>query len=201
MSADAPEPIRIRVDYDFASSLCYVAHRAMQRIEQRLSALCLDLWWSPIDLTLLTGWERGAELDEERRANVLRVSQELGVPLTMPGAWIDSRRAHAIALCLEDAQEATWREAVWSQTFEAGRWPTDQSLDELARELGVAPEPARIERAAEELVERTRRAHAQEVTGVPNFMLGRWPFGGIQTDETMLSILSRYAAKQREDAA
>ena len=52
-------------------------------------------------------------------------------------------------------------------------------------------------RAADELVARTRHAHAQEVTGVPNFMLGSWPFGGIQTDETMLSILGRFAARRR----
>lgn len=201
MNADAPAPIPVRVDYDFASSLCYVAHRAMQRLSRDLAELRIELRWSPIDLTLLTGWERGAEIDEARRANVARVSDELGVPLSIPRVWLDSRRAHAMALCLEDAHEATWREAVWSQIYEAARWPTDDTLAELARELGLDLDPARLARGAEELVARTRRAHAQEVTGVPNFMLGEWPFGGIQTDETMLSILGRFAARQREDAA
>ncbi len=28
-------------------------------------------------------------------------------------------------------------------------------------------------------------------------VLGKWPFGGIQTDETMLSILGRFAARRR----
>ena len=201
MSADAPSPLRVRLDYDFASSLCYVAHRAMQRLSAKLAELSVVLDWSPIDLTLISGWKRGTELDPERRANLLRVSSELRVPLLIPRVWIDSRRAHAMALCLADAREQTWREMVWSSIYEAGRWPTDETLDDLARELGLELDPARIVRAAEELVARTRRAHAQEVTGVPNFMLGEWPFGGIQTDETMLSILGRFAARQRAGEA
>lgn len=39
------------------------------------------------------------------------------------------------------------------------------------------------------------------VTGVPNFMPGQWPFGGIQTDETMLSLFERFIAKQRREAS
>ena len=35
-------------------------------------------------------------------------------------------------------------------------------------------------------------------TGVPTFMLESWPFGGIQNEETMRSILTRFAVKQRE---
>ena len=201
MSADAPSPLRVRLDYDFASSLCYVAHRAMQRLSAKLAELSVVLDWSPIDLTLISGWRRGTELDPERRANLLRVSSELRVPLLIPRVWIDSRRAHAMALCLADAREQTWREMVWSSIYEAGCWPTDETLDDLARELGLELDPARIARAAEELVARTRRAHAQEVTGVPNFMLGEWPFGGIQTDETMLSILGRFAARRRAGEA
>ena len=201
MNVGAPAPLRVRLDYDFASSLCYVAHRAMQRLAPELAELGVELDWSPIDLTLISGWQRGAELDAERRANLTRVSSELRVPLLIPRVWIDSRRAHAMALCLADAHEETWREVVWSSIYEAGRWPTDETLGDLARELGLELDPARVARAADELVARTRRAHAQEVTGVPNFMLGSWPFGGIQTDETMLSILGRFAARRRAGEA
>ncbi len=201
MNATASTPLRVRLDYDFASSLCYVAHRAMQRLSAKLAELSVALDWSPIDLTLISGWKRGAEHDPERRANLERGSSELRVPVSIPRVWIDSRRAHAMVLCLAGAQEETWREMVWSSIYEAGRWPTDETLDDLARELGLELDPARIARAAEELVARTRRAHAQEVTGVPNFMLGEWPFGGIQTDETMLSILGRFAARRRAGEA
>ena len=201
MSTQVPPPIAIRVDYDFASSLCYVAHRAMQRLAPQLLELRIELEWSPLDLTLITGWQRGAPVDDDRRANVERVSAELGVPLVMPRIWLDSRRAHALALSISGARQASWREAVWTTIFEAGTWPTDETLDDLTRELGIELEAGALVLGGEELVVRTRRAHEQEVTGVPNFMLGPWPFGGIQTDDTMLSILGRYAERQREAAA
>jgi predicted DsbA family dithiol-disulfide isomerase len=190
--------IAVRVDYDFASSLCYVAHRCMQRLAGEIDALGIRLVWSPLDLTPLTGWRRGAEVDEDRRRNVQRVSAELGVPLRMPAVWLDSRRAHATALGLDATREPTWREAVFSMIFEAGRWPTDENLEALAREIGLPLEEEALERGGRELLERTRRAHEQEVTGVPNFMLGEWPFGGIQSDDTMLSIFGRFATRCRE---
>jgi predicted DsbA family dithiol-disulfide isomerase len=200
VSGESGQPIVVRVDYDFASSLCFVAHRAMQRLAPRLEELRIALRWSPLDLTRITGWQRGATVDDDRRANVLRVSEELGIPVRMPRIWLDSRRAHAVALTLSGAREEAWREAVWTSIFEAGRWPDDELTGELARELGIALEEDALLRGAAELEERTRRAYEQEVTGVPNFMLGSWPFGGIQTDETMLSILGRYASRQRESS-
>jgi hypothetical protein len=36
------------------------------------------------------------------------------------------------------------------------------------------------------------------VTGVPTFMLGRWPFGGIQQQDTMRMVLERFASRCRE---
>ena len=200
MSAEEPASLSIRVDYDFASSLCYVAHRAMQRLASQLAELQLELCWSPLDLTLITGWRRGASVDDERRDNVERVSRELDVPLVMPRVWLDSRLAHAVALSLAGAREASWREAVWSMVFEAGRWPSDEAIAGLVRDLGLELDPKALERGKQQLVTRTRRAHEQEVTGVPNFMLGEWPFGGIQTDETMLSILGRFVERRREAA-
>ena len=35
------------------------------------------------------------------------------------------------------------------------------------------------------------------MSGVPTFMLGAWPFGGIQSDDTMLRVLERFATKAR----
>lgn len=190
-----PTPIRVRVDYDFASSLCYVAHRCMQRLAAEISALGIELIWSPLDLTRITGWRRGAPVDEERRRNVERVSAELDVPLRMPRVWLDSRPAHAVALAIDPAREPVWREAVFSLVFEAGLWPTPENLEAPMRELSLSPTD--LARGEQELLERTRAAHSQEVCGVPNFMLGEWPFGGIQSDDTMLSILGRFAARRR----
>jgi predicted DsbA family dithiol-disulfide isomerase len=190
--------LRIRVDYDFASSLCYVAHRSMQRIAPRLEELGVELEWSPLDLAVLLGWVRGAAIDEVRSANVQRVSRELGVPLRIPAVWLDSRRAHAVALAAAGERAPTWLERVWTAVFEEGRELDDATVDTLARELSIPVDAQAIERGLEELGARTRAAHDQEVSGVPNFMLGRWPFGGIQTDDTMLQVLSRFARRQRE---
>ena len=190
-------PIRIRVDYDFASSLCYVAHRAMERLASSLDALGLALDWSPLDLSRITGWRRGAPVDDERLANVARVARELDVPLRIPPVWLDSRRAHAIGLLLPPDREATWRERIFCAVFEEGHGLDDPEIDSLTAGLGIAFSEAEIERGRDALEARTRSAHEEMVTGVPSFMLGEWPFGGIQTDDTMLSILGRFARKQR----
>ena len=125
------EPLRVRVDYDFASSLCYVAHRRMDRLRRPLEELGIALEWSPLDLSRITGWRRGAEMDETRRANVLRVSRELAVPLRIPRTWQDSRRAHAIALVAPQERRVTWRERVFTAVYEEGRtyfFSADQSV-------------------------------------------------------------------------
>jgi len=190
--------VRVRVDYDLASSLCYVAHRAMSRLAPQLDVLEIDLVWSPLDLSAMLGWPRGVPVDPERRANVKRVSTELNVPLCMPRIWQDSRRAHAIAMAQDDpGREPIWRERVFSAVFEEGRQLDDETVDALAAEQGFGCDADGIDRGLAELEMCTREAALQNVTGVPNFMLGDWPFGGIQTDETMLSVLGRFARKQR----
>jgi predicted DsbA family dithiol-disulfide isomerase len=102
---------QVRVDDDFASTLCYVGYRVMARMQVELDALALELTWTPLDLVGITDWPRAA--------------------------------------------------------------------------------------ASEALGERTREARAAEVIGVPTFMLGRWPFGGIQEECIMRSLLTRWAEKQR----
>jgi predicted DsbA family dithiol-disulfide isomerase len=189
--------IRIRVDYDFASSLCYVAHRAMERMAPELEALALVLDWSPVDLSGITGWRRGAVVDPDRRANVMRVAQDLGVPLRMPSRWLDSRPLHAIALVLAPEQRPLWRERVWTAIYEEGMLPDADDAAKLARSVGLEAEPEAIEQGLDRLAELTRSAREQDVSGVPNFMLGEWPFGGIQTDDSMRKILTRYATKRR----
>lgn len=193
--------MRVRVDYDFASTLCYVAQRALQRIAAEIEGLGVELWWSPLDLSRLLGWPRHVPVEAARRANVARVAQELEVPVRIPGLWYDSRAAHAIALAIAPAREPTWRERVFTATFEEGRPLDEATVEALADELGLSCELSAREDALAELERRTLDARAQEVTGVPNFMLGRWPFGGIQTDETMLHVLGRFAARQRASRA
>lgn len=192
--------IRVRVHYDFASSLCYVAHRVLPRLGDELAALGIEVSWTPLDLARLLNWRRGAEVPPDRAENVARVSRELDVPLQMPPTWLDSRRAMAAALCLEDpAVKATWRERVFTAVFEEGRFDDLCTAPEsLCQELGWTLEQTRIDAALDELGERTEAAREAQVSGVPTFMLGPWPFGGIQSEETLTSLFRRFAARERQ---
>jgi len=193
------ERLQVRVYYDFASTLCYVGYRVMARMQVELDALALELTWTPLDLVGITGWPRGAAVEGPRRDNALRVAQELGVAVTMPTRWLDSRRAGAVALALAGTpREVAWRERVFSGVFEEGRALDEpEALDDFARDLGLDLTSVDVAAASEALSERTREARAAEVTGVPTFMLGRWPFAGIQEEHTMRSLLTRWAEKQR----
>ena len=193
------DPLQIPVYYDFASSLCYVAHRVMERMSDDLEALELRLVWTPIDLARITGWRRGDPIEGPRRENALRVARELDVPLRMPERWMDSRPALAIALSLAKLGdvERTFRERVWRFVYEDG-WPLDRDwLFALARELEIDPEQAAGPRRLEALATGTALAAELEVSGVPTFLLGEFPIGGIQEERTMLSLLGRYAARRR----
>ncbi len=115
-------PLSVRVYFDFASTLSYVTHRAMQRIAPELEELGIELDWAPLDLVVITGWRRGAPIDGPRRENALRVAAEIGVPVRVPACWPDSRRSNAVAWALgATARGATWRECVFSALHEGNR--------------------------------------------------------------------------------
>jgi hypothetical protein len=69
----------------------------------------------------------------------------------------------------------------------------------MARELGIELDASILDTALAQLDAQTIAASKRMVTGVPTFMLGQWPFGGIQDDHTMRSILGRWAHRQRHE--
>ena len=191
-------PIHVRVDYDFASSLCYVAHRVMQRMEPELAPLHLILDGSPVDLVAITGWSRGAVADPAQRARIHQIAEAFGVPLRMPTRWLDSRPLHAVALGIAPEQRPLWRERAFTAIYEEGILPDADEAARLARSVGIACDDEVLFTAEARLQDLTQRARAQRVTGVPNFMLGDWAFGGIQTEDTMRKMLTRYVTKRRQ---
>ena len=95
-------------------------------------------------------------------------------------------------------QGFSWRERAFCAFFEEGRPPEDaEAVCRLAAELGWALDPAALRSARRELEARTVAAAEAMVTGVPTFVLGGWPFGGIQSEDSMLRVLERFAARTR----
>ena len=203
MSVDAAseaEPLRVRVWYDFASTLCYVGYRVMGRMDDCLAELRVQLDWAPLDLSqLLYPYRRGRALPEARLENARRVARDLAVDVQVPREWPDSRAVGAAALVAEAAGRGPgYRERVFTALFEERRSVADTSVAaELARDLGLYVEPAEIEAAKTRLHDETEAAREAMVTGVPTFMFGEWPFGGIQTEDTMRQLLERWARRQR----
>lgn len=204
-------PIHIPIHYDFASSLCYVTHRVMERIAHRFAMdhpeedphPPIVFSWTPLDLAGLLNWRRGGRVPEDRRANVQRVSADLQVPVRVPPLWLDSRPVHATALALEarsDAPaEAAWRERVYSGVFEEGRDCGEPGeAERMAADLQLRLDDGELQAGYDELERRTRAAAQATVTGVPTFMLSHWPMGGIQDDDTMVKLICRFARRARE---
>jgi predicted DsbA family dithiol-disulfide isomerase len=183
----------VPVHFDFASSLCYVAHRVLQRLAVDLDGLGIALAWTPLDLAQLLGHGRGAPMAEDRRANAERVARDLGVPLRVPAVWLDSREWNAAALlAAETGGGAAFREAAWCALFESANGATPESV---AAGCGLVLEREPLAAAVDRVAALTEKAREAEVCGVPTFVLGGFPIGGIQTEETMRSMLARYAAR------
>jgi len=193
-------PLVLPVHYDFASTICFVAHRALERMGEDLDTLGVVLEWRPVDLAAITGWRRGIVVDGPRRENALRVAEELGVGVRMPAVWLDSRPAHAVALALAgSAREAAWRERVWSAVFEEGRdIGAEGEVERLAADLALDPALLSDVHDFGRLDAMTEAAREAEVIGVPTFHVG-FPLGGIQEPDTMLLLFRRWADKRRRN--
>jgi predicted DsbA family dithiol-disulfide isomerase len=190
---------RVRTYYDFASTLCYVAHRVLGEMGPELESLGVELEWTPLDLAQLLGWRRGVAVEPARLANAERVAAEHGVAVRPLAVWPDSRDANAVALVLaRDPREPAFRERVFTAVFEERReLGAAGGVESLARDVGVSLEPRRLERARDELEFRTEVAAAEDVTGVPTLMLDEFPFGGIQSRETTRLVLERWVRRRQ----
>jgi predicted DsbA family dithiol-disulfide isomerase len=193
------ERVCIRVYYDFASTLCYVAHRVLSRVGKEIEDLGVELEWRPIDLTMAAPWDRGDSFSEEIRTAVRSTALALGLDVEMPDPWLDSRPASHVALAAPSpAAEASWRTAVFDSIFERRVTVLTPELVELARELvgpDAVPRPGqrfpRVEQS-------TREALALGVTGVPTLLLDNWLVGGVYDGESMVSILEQLAQQYRD---
>lgn len=198
---DTMQTVTIRLYYDFASTLCYVAHRVLSRIEQEIRALGVELEWRPIDLTMAAPWDRGDSFRPDIRAAVHNTGLTLGIDVEMPDPWLDSRPASQVALSLRTpADEARWRSAVFDTFFDRKTPRLTPDLLRLARDLTGEAMPD-VPQDFDRVEECTREAIALGVTGVPSFLLDNWLFGGVYDDEMMVSILRQLSTQYRESGS
>jgi predicted DsbA family dithiol-disulfide isomerase len=193
------EIVRIRVYYDFASTLCYLAHRVLSGVESEIAALAVELEWQPIDMTMAAPWNRGDSFRPEIRAAVHNTALVLGLPVEMPDPWLDSRPASDIALRAPSAAaEARWRREVFDSIFERKRPELTPELVELAKELVDLDAVPDEKQGFPRVEQSTREAIALGVTGVPTLLLDHWMLGGIYDGESMVSILRQLSEQYRE---
>jgi len=191
--------VKMRVYYDFASTLCYVAHRVMATVEQEIADLGVELEWCQIDLTMAAPWARGDSFSPEVRAAVHNTGIALGVDVEMPDPWLDSRPASHVALSAPSASiEARWRRSVFDSIFEGKSAELTPELCELAKDLVGLDSIPDEEEGFERVEESTQEAIALGVNGVPTLLLDDWLFGGIYDGESMVSILRQLSEHYRE---
>ena len=205
-------PLEVFVYYDFASSLSYVAHRVLGRIDDALAEERVVLRWKPIDLTGIGSFQRGRLLEPERRRSLIEVAAALDVSLDPPARWPDSRLAGEIAVTLdlaidrglETAVELEWRKEVFGALFEQGGEEPEARIELLFREFerrghfGRHGFASLDELAAgRRLAAATGSAASAGVEGVPTLMLDAFPLCGIHDEGTMLGMIQRYARRRR----
>ena len=200
MSQSKPtEIVAIRLYYDFASTLCYVAHRVLSEVESRIDDLAVELEWQPIDLTMMVPWNRGDSFTDEVRTSIRSTAQTLGVDVEMPDPWLDSRPASNIALAMPSRKsEARWRSRVFDSIFEQGQVELTGELHDLANELIGKPQGVDDAEERNAVEQSTQDATALGVNGVPTFLLDNLLLGGIYDGDSMVSVLRQLSEHHRQ---
>lgn len=188
--------------YDYASSLCYVAKKVMEQLQDKLE---IDLLWKGVQITRRhQGWKNGEMIGDEAKGKIFRVARETGVTLRVPDHWLDS------AYALEGAEFAKghnkfpeYHDAIFTAVFEDGQDIGDlPTLLRIAERVGLSPRD--LEAALRDGIftrrvkETEEESHTFQVVGYPTFMLGAFPLIGIQPAETMRLLIQRYIEKARE---
>lgn len=192
----------IPVYFDYASTLCFVAWRAVAPVEAKLEVL---LRWLPVHIAAqAAAIAPGTAIPPEVHDRVQRVAAELGVDVRVPERWLDSRAALEGAVFAEQAgRSRPYHEGVFHAIYEAGEDPADRrTLVRVAGEAGL-PIGAFMEfiatrKGAPQLAANAADARERGVAGYPAFLLGDCPLTGIQSPETMELLFGRHVARARE---
>lgn len=194
--------VRVPIYYDYASSLCYVAKKVMEQLQNKLE---IELLWKGVQIARRhQGWKNGEMIGDEAKGKIFRVARETGVTLHVPSHWLDSSYAlEGAEFAKEHGKFAEYHDAIFSAVFEAGKDIGDlPTLLRLSESIGLSPselETVLREGTFTHRVQETEQdAHTFQVVGYPTFMLGAFPLIGIQPAETMRLLIQRYIEKACE---
>ncbi|MBI2875469.1 MAG: DsbA family protein [Candidatus Tectomicrobia bacterium] len=188
--------IVLKVYFDYASPLCYIGYRVMDRLEQEF-----PVKWCWKGLEIYPGGNQtwsDPRIQEQMKAKVQRVASEAGVEIKIPQRWTTSR------LALEGAEYAkgegkfpAYHRAIFEACFQQGRdIGKALILCEIAEEVGLDSEGllnCLHSRRMANIIDRNRQdAWQEEATGFPALMLGSFPLIGAHPYETIKHHLERY---------
>jgi len=192
----------IPVYFDYASSLCYIAWRIAERLEDTLD---IEMQWRPLSIAAhYPNWQHGVLMGGDTRAKIERVAEETGVPLRIPERWMDSRAALEGAVFAEAYDRvAAYHRAVFAAAYENAADIGDARVlvrvaDAVGLPIDKFQEYRTTRRAAPRIAGNLEEARRHGVTGYPTFLLGEFPLTGIQPYETMKVLLLRHLERRRD---
>jgi len=193
----------VPVYFDYASSLCYVAKKVMERLQGKLE---IELLWKGVQISRRhQGWKNGEMIGDEAKGKIFRVARETGVDLRVPERWLDSSYAlEGSAFAREQGKLQAYHDRVFAAIFEEGKDVGDfPTLLALAESIGL---PAKeLEQAlttgafTSHVKENEAEAATFGVVGYPTFLLGEFPLIGIQPAETMRLLIQRYVDQKQKE--
>lgn len=193
----------VPIYYDYASSLCYVAKKVMERLHGQLD---IELLWKGVRITRRhQGWKNGEMIGDEAKGKIFRVARETGVDLRVPERWLNSAYALAGAeFARERSKFHEYHDRIFAAVFEEGKDVGDlPTLLELAASIGLPAVELEQALTSGALTARIEAIETEAATfgvvGYPTFMLGEFPLVGIQPAETMKLLIQRYIEKKKEE--
>lgn len=192
----------VPVYYDYASSLCYVAKKVMERLQGELA---IELLWKGVQISRRHhGWKNGEMIGEEAKGKIFRVARETGVALRAPERWLDSSYAlEGAEFAREQGKFQEYHDTVFAAIFEEGVDIGDLStLLALAESIGLSGEKLEQALMTGALTSKVKENEAEAATfgvvGYPTFLLGEFPLIGIQPAETMRLLIQRYVDQRQQ---
>jgi predicted DsbA family dithiol-disulfide isomerase len=193
----------IPIYFDYASTLCYVAWRIVNELENELEFTPL---WKGVPIRWRDGHSRpGNALGPIERMKVLNVIAETGVQVTPPDRWIDSNAALQGAELAREAQVfAAYHAGVFRAVFEDRIDIGDTNvLAEIAARAGLDGDDfldgLRSRRMERRIAEHQAEADRFSALGYPAFILGDFPLIGIQPSATMRLLLRRFIEQRTQN--